>query len=347
MNEHRIVQYTFEEEHSQAYRQLLLKTYKEFNYSQAFADLKSKLKNPQNPFFQFGEIQNFIAYSNSAPVGHLSAIIDPRLRTVDNKQIGLIGFYESNEDFSVSKELFDSALQYLKLKNCNAIRGPIDLTIWHPYRFAFDQNPNSVFNFEPMNHKFYPAQFLQLGFKEASKYSSLKRGDLETMLEYSKRVSEPLSEAGYTIHKASPENFLQASRTVHELSNKIFRENWSFVPLSFDEFSFLYGQNSNIENHAILELLKEPCGETIGFALGIPDLITNSLVLKTIGILPEKKSTWGGILLGESQINWAKKLGFDSIIFALRKDEKVTKNVIYNNSARIREYSAFELNLDS
>ncbi len=342
----RIIKYLLNEEHLQAYLSLIGSQYAEHSHVHSFVQSKARNKNIANPFFQNGVITNFIAYENSRAVGHISAIIDPRLTDSDGTQVGAIGFYECNGDSQLSRRLIKKALQSLRKHSCTTVRAPIDLTTWHYYRFALNQNPKAVFPSEPINSPLYPMQFQQAGFTEASKYASLRRSDLSTMLSYSSRISEQLLSLGYSLRRVVPDNFSQAMSSIHSLSNIIFSSNWSFVNLSLPEFQYLYRAEQRIKDEAVIEILSNPEGKDIGFAFGFPNTANNEYIIKSIGILPEFRHTWGGIWLGGSQVSMAKNFGLNSVIFALRKREKITKNPIYEGSS-VREYSAFERRLDS
>ena len=106
MTKHTVVEYTFDEEHSQIYAELLRALYKNYRHSTDFIHTKTKIKKADNPFFRKGDITNFIAYDGFRPVGHISAVVDPRLKGPDNEQIGLVAFYECSQNISLSKLTF-------------------------------------------------------------------------------------------------------------------------------------------------------------------------------------------------------------------------------------------------
>ena len=344
MGRRKIIKYKFEEEYANAYIKLLEIKYRGFNHSLSYISYKNKLKNFNNPFFENGDITNFLELSKGDPIGHISAIIDPRLKTCSNKQIGLIGFCEFPDKFEDSCELISRAVENLQTRGCSVIRGPIDLTTWHGYRFAIGQIPKTTFEGEPMNPNNYISQFEKEEFKIAKEYSSLRRSDIDTMLEYSERVSTPLKEQGFKLKKITHGNFNKLNKVVYNLTQEIFNENWSFVPLTFSEFEYLYPKKQTLEK-TIIEILEDPLGKEIGFSLSIPDRSIDSLIMKSVGILPEKKHTWGGILLGHSQLISAKNERLNSVTYALRKKEKITRKPTYEGFPSIRDYVAFEKNL--
>src|SRR3989344_4103912 len=139
-----IIEYIFEEKYQKDFIALMKELYKNYNHADSYIAYINKIINPGNPSFKFIKIKSFIAYENKKPIGHISAIIDSRLNR-DNSPMGIIGFYECIEDNEISLLLIKKAIEYLREKNCKIIRAPIDLTIWHPYRFAIDQKENETF----------------------------------------------------------------------------------------------------------------------------------------------------------------------------------------------------------
>ena len=62
---------------------------------------------PSNPFFQYGKLQQFIALSqeekSSQAVGRIVAAINHRLISRECQNVGLFGFFECVEDFTVAQ----------------------------------------------------------------------------------------------------------------------------------------------------------------------------------------------------------------------------------------------------
>lgn len=103
-----------------------------------------------NPFLQYGKLQQFIALSpeqNKGAVGRIVAAVNQRLIERENQNIGLIGFFECIEDFSVAQALLENACQWLREQGMTIARGPIDLSTHNNCLFlvdGFDSPPSTL-----------------------------------------------------------------------------------------------------------------------------------------------------------------------------------------------------------
>jgi len=181
-----IKEYLFEENYQNDFLCLMKELYKNYNYADSYIDYIKRLINPDNPSFRFIKIKNFIAYRDERAVGHISAIIDTRLNQ-ENHPIGIIGFFECVKDDELSSILINKAIEHLKEKNCSIVRAPIDLTIWHPYRFVIDQKENEPFILEPLTKSYYLDQFKKEGFEIKIEYGSAERTDFSTIIPYTEK----------------------------------------------------------------------------------------------------------------------------------------------------------------
>ena len=140
MSNFELVEYEFEEKPNQEFLDFMKELYKDFKHTASYLEAIKKIKSSENPSFKYIKIKNFIGYDGEKIIGHISAMIDKRFA----ENIGLIGFYECLDNTELSKALIERAVNYLKESNCNIIRAPIDLTIWHHYRFVVDQKDTFI-----------------------------------------------------------------------------------------------------------------------------------------------------------------------------------------------------------
>src|SRR6266540_1585522 len=107
---------------------------------QLYKDVKNWVPNPlilqrdvvspkQNPFFEHGEAQLFLALCDGAPVGRISAQIDHRHIEHYNDGTGFFGFYESVDDAEVSQALLAAAEAWLLERGMERARGPLSFSM--------------------------------------------------------------------------------------------------------------------------------------------------------------------------------------------------------------------------
>jgi GNAT superfamily N-acetyltransferase len=337
MDKHIINTYTFEEKPSNDFIELMKKFYSDKKHIDTYIETIKRIKKKKNPSFKFIEILNFIAYRSNEVIGHISAMVDKRL----GDSIGLIGFYECIEDENLSRELIESATNNLKNRGCKLIRAPIDLTIWHPYRFVVNQKDSFIL--EPITKDYYIKQFENQGFKIESEFGSGERTNYETILPYTKPSYDLLLKEGFKIEKVTRENLEKASLLMLEIAKKTFTDSWSYVEISKEEYLFLYQDTIDMLHNLLLEIVYNPEGKAIGFCSSIYDPINKrNMILKSIAILPEYQNKKIGAALIYSQHKEAKEKGILKIIYALVRMGNVVTKLPYPGITIFRKYVGLE-----
>ena len=67
-----------------------------------------------NPFFEYGKLQQFIAYQDGQPMGRIVAAVNQRLIEREGANVGLFGFFECVDRVAIATQLFHTASQWLK-----------------------------------------------------------------------------------------------------------------------------------------------------------------------------------------------------------------------------------------
>ena len=336
-----IKEYIFEENYQRDFLNLMKKLYRNYNHADSYIAYINKIIKPDNPSFKFIKIKSFIAYDNEKPIGHISAIIDSRLNQ-DNVPIGIIGFYECIEDNKISSLLIKKAVEYLKKEFCKIVHAPIDLTIWHPYRFAIDQKENEPFVLEPLSKDYYISQFKNEGFEIKIEYGSAERIDFNTIISYTEKDYESTIGEGFQIKELTKDNFREGLISIYKMVNEIFRDSWSFVNVSEEEYMYIYENYEKNLNNLMIQIISNKEGEDVGFCSSIVDSINNVIVLKTIGVLPEYQNKRIGAALLYYQHKKAKDMKLSKEIYALIKLGNIVTKLPYPGIKIIRKYVGLE-----
>jgi hypothetical protein len=331
-----IITYTHEQKYIERYCDLLSRLYSEDERITAqLAEIKKQLSD-NNPFYKYGKIVNFIALRDDEVVGHCSAIIDSR-----NSNIGLIGFYDVINDESISNELLDNAITYMKSEKCSVIRGPTNLTIWHNYRFIV-KNKRAPDIFDPFSKNYYHDFWLKKGFKVASQYVSAIRTNFNHVIPHTKAAYENCIKEGYHVRRFKKEN--NDLDNVLNMANAIFEDSWNYVALSYEEFNYLYEDLLNKIDTKYFEIVEDKDNKPIAFCFTIINPYhDDQIILKTIGVLKEHRNNHIAAALLYKQHLTAQKEGFSEFYYPLiRVGNNVTK-FPYQGYEIITEYVAFEL----
>ncbi|TSA28382.1 MAG: hypothetical protein D4R68_04010, partial [Ignavibacteriales bacterium] len=87
-------------------------------------DKKKILDRNKNPFFKHAEMEMFLAERDGELVGRIAAIKNDLHNKYHNDKVGFFGFFECIDDQEVANKLFETAREWLKSKDCDAMRGP-------------------------------------------------------------------------------------------------------------------------------------------------------------------------------------------------------------------------------
>ena len=112
----------------------------------------AKQFSEENSFFQYGQLQQFVAYQNEQPIGRVVAAVNNRLIEREGQSVGLMGFFECIDDRNVGQALLDEATNWLKQQGMTAARGPIDLSTHNNCCFladGFDSDPMLMMPYNP------------------------------------------------------------------------------------------------------------------------------------------------------------------------------------------------------
>ncbi|NEO89824.1 MAG: hypothetical protein F6K56_06030 [Moorea sp. SIO3G5] len=260
------------------------------NWVQPLRNSIAKQLSPNSPFYQYGQLQPFIAISEGQTVGRIVAAVNQRLIEKEGKPIGLFGYFECVEDFEISQALLETACQWLRDRGMTAIRGPIDLSIHNNCLFLVDGFDSPPMMMMPYNPSYYGEFMEKAGWPKAQDgyaYDFSLDKPLPNKFDKAYKIA---CKSGITFRPIRLKNpgFEQDCRSLYGLFTKAFANNWSSTPRNEEEF---------LEEAKDLQQLVDPDlfpvaednGEMIGFWMGLPNY---NIPLKQVN----GKLNWLGML---------------------------------------------------
>jgi len=133
------------------------------------SDMKKTLNFKKNPLFAQGNGEIFLAQHGDKAVGRIMAGIDANLNQKKKASMGYISLFECIDDYDIARALFDAAINWLKSKGINIVRGPVSPSGADADDFkgllidAFDQPPMLMNSYNPPYYKDF---FEKYGFKK-------------------------------------------------------------------------------------------------------------------------------------------------------------------------------------
>ena len=246
---------------------------------------------PENPFFQYGRLQRFIAVTpEGKAVGRIVASVNDRLIQKEQKNIGLFGYFECIDSYEVAEALFDAACQWLREQGMAAVRGPIDLATHNNCLLLVEGFDTSPYIMMPYNPPYYPTFVEQAGWqkaKDAYAYDLPLDRILSPEYERAYRIAIKSGIDFRPIHLKG-EDFQKDVIALYHLFSTAFAGNWSSTQRSQEEFMEEAKDLQTLVDPEVF-VIAEDHGKMIGFFMGLPDY---NIALKHVN----GKLNWLGIL---------------------------------------------------
>lgn len=246
--------------------------------------------NPEkNPFYEHSDVQLFVAYKDGKPVGRITAHIDHNYNEFHDEKTGQFGFFETINDYAVSKALFDTASRWLKERGMEQILGPLSFSTNSVAGLLIEGFDSPPVVMMPYNPPFYAEHIEKYGFRKAKDLLAYIITVDEKFISFTDRLKrrlKPLAERamrdGFTIRNVNFKKVDEEIPKLRDIYNNAWEKNWGFVPMTDKEFEHLA---LTLKQIAIPELTKivEYKGDPAAFGLLIPDI--NQILKKVNGKL--------------------------------------------------------------
>jgi GNAT superfamily N-acetyltransferase len=269
------------------------------------------------------------------------------------KTVGTMGHFAATDGESTGKVL-EAAEKRLLSAGCDYAVGPMDGNTWRNYRFMTSADPVAPrFFLEPWNPREWPQWFEQFGWNKLARYSS-SRIDLSGAVVNSERsrLRQRLESSGVKTRPIDLSRYREELIAIFDLSVVCFAENFLYTPLTKEEFLAMYGEVERLTNPKFVRIA-EVDGSPIGFVFAIPDAgeiqatgKAETLIVKTLAVLPEKRFAGLGTLLVEEVQGAAVEAGFRWAIHALQFESNASLRITKRHGAlAIREYTLYAKDL--
>ena len=187
----------------------------------------------KNPFFKHAKIALFVVYQGEEIVGRIASVINDNHNSTHNDKIGFFGFFECINNQSVANLLFDNAVNWLKSKGMDTVRGPVNPSMNDEIGLLIDGFDESPLIMMTYNKKYYIDLIENYGFSKSKDLLAylLKPEDFAT--EKLRRLQEIVRKRSkVTVREVNLDNkklFAQDVQLLKEIYNSAWEPNWGFV----------------------------------------------------------------------------------------------------------------------
>ena len=287
---------------------------------------KEMFDRKKYPFFEYGDVQCFLAFKHGKPAGRIAAIKNKRYNDYHKSNVGFFGFYDFIDDQDVAEGLFQHAKEWLASENYEAIIGPTNFTTNETAGYlvdGFDGPPKIMMTY---NKPYYDRMMKSMGLsKEMDLFAyfipSFEASDKSIKL--SGMIEERLKKQGITIRNINLKNFKSEVALIKNIYNQAWENNWGFVPFTDAEFSHLADGLKMLADQDFA-FIAEDNGEPVAFSISLPNINEVTINFKRgrlfpfniIKLLLNKNKVKSVRVLATGVKEAYRKKGIEAIFFA-------------------------------
>ncbi|MFY0522678.1 N-acetyltransferase [Archangium gephyra] len=225
----------------------------------------------KHPFFEFGEVEFFLARRAGTVVGRIAAVSNPRYNEFHETNVGFFGLFECVNDAGVARALFEKAAEWLRAKGFTSVLGPMSYSTNGEVGLLIEGFTTPPAIMTTYNPPWYAALLEANGFTKAKDLFAWELSSSTPPPEKVARIAEKIRQReGVTVRPVNLKQFDSEVARVKAMYNSAWEKNWGFVPMTEHEFDHLAKDLKQMVRPE-LALVAEVKGQPVGFALTIPD----------------------------------------------------------------------------
>jgi hypothetical protein len=233
-------------------------------------EVRKQLSRAKNPFFQHAETEYLLASRREVVQGRIAAIHNRAHNAFHDDRVGFFGFFDCVNDPAVAGALFDRAAAWLRIHGLDTMRGPASPSTNDQCGLlvaGFDSPPTLL---SPHNPPYYVNLIEQAQFSKSRDLYQYRISDAE-MPRRLERADPVTERQGITLRSLDLKRFGDDLARIKLIYNRAWAGNWGFVPMTDAEIDYLAARLKPLVVPDLV-VFAERRGETIGFAVALPDL---------------------------------------------------------------------------
>lgn len=225
----------------------------------------------KNPFFGHAEIQFWLAQRDGRDVGRISAQIDHEGLKIRPDGSGQFGMIAAEDDPAIFRALLAAAEDWLRARSMTRMQGPFNLNINEEIGVLIDGFDSPPMLLMGHDRPYVAARLEEQGLvKEKDVYAYLYDMKVAWPASVRRQLDRPLPR-GMTVRRVDFKRYDEEIRTVTDIFNDAWSENWGFVPLTEAETNYLAKSLKPLINPRLTSIIERD-GHAVGFIIGLPNL---------------------------------------------------------------------------
>ena len=224
----------------------------------------------RHPFFGHGEVRLYLAERAGEVVGRIAGIINHAHNEFHKDRVGFFGCFEAVEEPGVARALFDTVKDFLRSRQMNTMRGPMNYSTNEVCALLVDGFDSSPCIMMPYNPRYYIDLLEGYGFRKAKDLVAyhLARENFDPRV---RKLAERIRErTSFVVRHIDIKKINEEIERIKQVYNYAWEKNWGFVPMRDEEFSYLAKKIKQIAD-ARFCVVVEHRGRPVAFMLNLPD----------------------------------------------------------------------------
>ncbi|NPC53372.1 N-acetyltransferase [Corallococcus exiguus] len=225
----------------------------------------------KNPFFDYAEVELFLARRGQDVVGRVAAIKNPRHMEFHGTKEGFFGLFECVNDAGVARGLLDAASAWLKARGIDTVLGPANFSSNQDWGLLVEGYESPPALMMPYNPAYYAGLLETCGFTKAKDLFAFELSASTPPPEKVARIAEKIRQReGVTVRAVNLKDFPAEVARIKQIYNAAWEKNWGFIPFTDREFEHMAKEMKAIVRPELV-LIAEVKGEPVAFSMTLPD----------------------------------------------------------------------------
>jgi len=229
-----------------------------------------QLDPQKNPFFQHAEFEPLAAFVDGRCVGRISVCRDRLHDEFHGDRVGFFGHFEATDE-ATAHLLLAHAEDWARKRCATSLRGPVDLSTNYRCGLFVEGQPGPPVMMMPHNPPEYATWIESYGLQKAKDllalYGTEHSLDRRRMDKLTARIEQ---RTGIRVRRVDLKRFDDECRVLWDLYERIWEQNWGFVPMTEAEFLAQAKDLKKVAHPSLLHIAEKD-GEPVGFVLALPD----------------------------------------------------------------------------
>ncbi len=235
--------------------------------------LQHELFDPKrNAFYQHADVQMFLARRQGRVIGRVSAHIDHEHNRCHKERTGFFGFFECENDPDAASALLATAESWLLERGMDRARGPLSFSVNSEVGLLVDGFDSPPVILMPYSQPYYPELLERCGYAKVKDLYAWRWQSQPVPPGSPARMAKELRERPEVkVRRAETRRFSEEVRTILDLYNDAWSENWGYVPATAAEAEQMARDLRLIVDPDIVPIV-EINGVPAGVALAVPNV---------------------------------------------------------------------------